>query len=109
MNPFGRYTHQPQLVESLFVAGVAANALRRREWRTGPRAVAAVAALGWGAIGVIDYAVYAWGYQFFKWVHDDVEEIQSTLAWVRLPIALVATFAVAVLISRSIASGRAGP
>ena len=100
MNPWSRYEHQPQLVESLFVAGVAAAALRRPRWRAGTSAVAAIAALGWGAIGLLDYAVYAWGYQLFTWFHDDVVSIQSTLAWVRLPIALVATYAVAVLLAR---------
>lgn len=93
MNPWGMYDHQPQLFQAVAV-GVGVWLLRRRGISdTAPLAV--TAAVAWAAVGVLDWLVYAFGYQFARLQASDVKQHQATLEWLRLVCVLLGVVALA--------------
>lgn len=96
MNPFSLYGHKAELVESVIVTGLAVAMIRRDSWRPASSAVAvpALAALAWGVVGLVDWALYAFGYQLAGWSRRDTSEISRTLAWLRVPIIAVLAYGV---------------
>lgn len=96
MNPFSLYSHKAELVESVIVTGLAVAMIRRHSWRPASSAVAvpALAALAWGVVGVLDYLLYALGYQLAGWSRRDTSEISRALEWLRVPIIAVVAYGV---------------
>lgn len=97
MNPWSGYEHKPQLVEAVLVAGAAIAVLRRTRVRATRISIAAVGALAWSVVGVVDYVIYAFGYQMGGWARVDTDAITAKLEWVRVPILALAIAAIAVV------------
>lgn len=58
MNPWSRYEHQPELFEACIVGVAATVALVRKGVKgSGPSSWIALACLGWGALGALDFLV----------------------------------------------------
>lgn len=85
MNPWSMYEHKPALLQACGV-GVTAWVLRRRGASPG---VVVAAALTWAALGVLDWLVYAFGYQFARLTADAIVAYQDVLEWLRLLVVLV--------------------
>jgi hypothetical protein len=87
MNPFSFYEHKALLVESVLVGSVAVAALRRVNPTRPVAARVAWCAVGWAAIGVLDWAIYAFGY-----TAREIGDAQQVVVWLRVPLALIAAF-----------------
>jgi hypothetical protein len=89
MNPWSLYQHKPQLVQAVGVGAVAWLARRRG---ASPSLVV-TAALSWALLGVLDWLVYAFGYQFARLTADAVVSVQRALEWLRVLVVLLGAFA----------------
>lgn len=92
MNPWSHYEHQPQLVQACVVA-VAALRISPSEPAAPPQRVARFAALAWSALGVLDFLVYAFGYQVARLTPRDTEPIQQLLGWLQVPVLVALAIA----------------
>jgi hypothetical protein len=97
MNPWSSYEHKPQLLEAVLVAGAAIVMLRRGGLRATRISIAAVGALAWGAVGLLDWVIYAFGYQLNGWTRVDTDAINAKLEWVRVPVLAVSVAAILIV------------
>jgi hypothetical protein len=84
MNPWSFYEHQPQLVQSCVVGAVAWTAARAAKARRHAPGVWVWAAAAWAALGVLDFLVYAFGYQLAGLSMQETEPIQTGIGWLQV-------------------------
>jgi hypothetical protein len=95
MNPWSFYEHKPQLMQTLLVALVAWTAARGAPAQGSRVRILAWTALTWAAVGLLNYLVYAFGYQLAKWGRDEIAGVQHALEWLRVIVLLFGVIAAA--------------
>jgi hypothetical protein len=99
VNPWSLYTHKAEFIQSIPVGVIGLLALRRGS-ASGARSLAAFMALGWSLIGIVGWALYAFGHTLFHLSSAEVAQIQTTLEWIRVPFAVVGVLALYQLLQR---------
>jgi len=88
MNPWGLYDHKPQLLQAIMI-GATAWVIRTRRRPMGAAAIVTVTAIAWALVGVLDWFVYSFGFQFARMSAKDTNQLGVVLEWVRLLIVAI--------------------
>ena len=108
MNPWSFYDHQPQLVQACVVGAAAWWTARRTRARGDAVGLVSWAAAAWAALGVLDFLVYAFGYQIAELSVKETKPIQTAIGWLQILPLLGGAWAAAQAIAAHVSEERSG-